>query len=298
MSNKENAQSVTDEIMPGLYQASNQASIESQRLFYGGLFIYLVLLILAALVSYWSANSKIGTLSSALLFLGTLGILVGLRVKRPDETWYNGRAVAESVRTRAWRWMMRAEPYFDADKSEIVKKEFVSDLKQILLQNRNISGALGHDKYLKEPISEEMSAVRAMSVIDRLAIYLNDRVINQSNWYSKKAVSNKKRAFFWFWVSIVLHVVAIVMLLLRVQDPALNLPIEVVATAAGAVLTWLQAKKHNELASSYSLAAHEITLIRGEAVEIDSDERLSDYVVSAEAAFSREHTQWVARKND
>ncbi|MEO1352240.1 MAG: DUF4231 domain-containing protein [Cyanobacteria bacterium J06635_15] len=50
-------------------------------------------------------------MSSALLFLVTLAILIGLRVKRPDDIWYNGRAVAESVKTRTWRWVMRAEPY-------------------------------------------------------------------------------------------------------------------------------------------------------------------------------------------
>lgn len=62
-------------------------------------------------------------------------------------------------------------------------------------------------------------------------------------------------------------------------------------------LTWLQAKKHNELNSSYSLAAHEIVLIKSEAELVDSDKALSNFVVSSESAFSREHTQWTARKN-
>lgn len=293
-----NELTISDEHMPGLYQASNRASINSQSIYYISLIVYLVLLIVAAIVSYLSAASKAGTLSSALLFLITLGILIGLRVKRPDDTWYNGRAVAESVKTRAWRWMMRAEPYLDIEKIEVVKKEFISDLKLILNQNKSIAGALSHDEYLKEPISDEMLDVRSLSVTERLEVYLNDRVNDQSIWYSKKSIFNKKRALFWFCVSVILHLAAITMLLLRVQDPTLNLPIEVVATAAGAVLTWLQAKKHNELASSYSLTAHEIMLIKGEGVGIVTEEELSDYVVNTEAAFSREHTQWVARKNE
>lgn len=298
MSVKKNKKIIDDKQLPGLYQASNKASIDSQHIYYIGLFVYLVLLVIAAVVSYYSANSKIGTLTSALLFLITLGILIGLRVKRPDDTWYNGRAVAESVKTRAWRWLMRAAPYFDNEKPEIVRKEFISDLKQILLQNRSIAGSLGHEEHLKEPISNEMIAVRSKSITDRLGVYLEDRVSDQSNWYSKNSVLNKNRARFWFWTSIALHLTAIVMLLLRIQTPTLNLPIEVIATAAGAVLTWLQAKKHNELASSYSLTAHEIVLIKGEAVGINTEEELSEYVVNAEAAFSREHTQWVARKGD
>ena len=68
--------------------------------------------------------------------------------------------------------------------------------------------------------------------------------------------------------------------------------------AASSVLTWLQAKKHNEQSASYALAAHEISLVSGEAVGISSEMDLSDYVVNAETAFSREHTQWAARKNE
>ncbi len=86
------------------------------------------------------------------------------------------------------------------------------------------------------------------------------------------------------------------MLLLRIYKPTLSLPIVVVATAASAVLTWQKAKKHNELSSSFSLAAHEITLIKGEACSISNEKELSDFVVNTESAFSREHTQWVARK--
>ncbi|MGY8905810.1 MAG: SLATT domain-containing protein [Pseudomonadales bacterium] len=70
-----------------------------------------------------------------------------------------------------------------------------------------------------------------------------------------------------------------------------------VATGASAVLTWLQAKKHNELNSSHSLAAHEIVLIKSEAESVESEKSLSDFVVNSESAFSREHTQWSARKN-
>ncbi len=88
------------------------------------------------------------------------------------------------------------------------------------------------------------------------------------------------------------------MLLFRIKDPALSLPIGVIGTAAGSALTWLQAKKHNELNSAYALTALEIAHIKGESDFVHSEEQLSEYVVNSEAAFSREHTQWVARKGD
>lgn len=289
---------VTDNQIAGLYRASNSASLGAQKTYFIGLMSYLILLVVAAAVSYVSSSSRIGTFLSALLFILTLGILIGLRVKRPDETWYNGRAVAESVKTRCWRWMMRAEPYDDCEKLEIVSKTFIGDLREILTQNRNLAAALSTNAYLNLPITDVMKEVRAKDVPERLAVYLSDRVQDQADWYGLKYIFNRKRATLWFWVAVAIHLLAIFMLLLRVQDQSFYLPIEVVAVAASGVITWLQAKKHNELASSYSLAAHEIVLIKGEAMSIQSNQELSEFVISAEAAFSREHTQWVARKNE
>ncbi len=290
--------SVTAKDLPGLYQSADNASICAQKIYYRSLACYLILLILASYISYGYSGTTNGAILSASLFLITLGILIWLRVKRPDDVWYNGRAVAESVKTRAWRWMMRAEPYHDTKNIEIVSKEFINDLKAILNQNRSISTMLGSYAEIEDPITEKMKNIRALDINERLNIYKTERIQDQSEWYSKKAIYNKKRATFWFWCSVVLHSAAVFMLLLRIKNPAQSYPIEVIATAAGGTLTWLQAKKHNELSSSYALAAHELVLIKGEDLSVKTEKELSDFVVNSEAAFSREHTQWVARKND
>jgi len=289
---------ITNVDLPSLYRAANKASFDGQNAYFLSLGAYLLLLILAAAVSYGAATSVAGATASAILFLVTLGILIVIRVMHPDDTWYNGRAVAESVKTRAWRWMMRAEPYDDCDKPTMMAKQFIHDLKAILNQNRTLSGKLPTNEYLMEPITDAMNAVRAMTVDERLSIYKSDRIQNQADFYSRKAVFNKKRSRRWFWISVALHAVAIIMLLLKIRTPSFSLPVTVVATAASAVLTWLQAKKHNELASSYSLTAHEIVLIKGESLSIKDERELSDFVMNTETAFSREHTQWVARKNE
>lgn len=237
-----------------------------------------------------------GSIISASLFLITLCILIYLRINRPDDLWYNGRAVAESVKTRAWRWCMRSEPYQDCDNVELVSRQFINDQKAILKQNRSLSESLEADAGVKDPISETMGLIRSLLTEERLDVYKKQRIDNQANWYALKSQFNKRKARQWFWLSVFLHAVAIGMLLYRIKDPLLGLPVEAVATAAGAVLTWLQAKKHNELNSSYSLAAHEIVLIKGEALSIKSEKDLSDFVLNSENAFSREHTQWTARK--
>ena len=51
------------------------------------------------------------------------------------------------------------------------------------------------------------------------------------------------------------------------------------------------------VAASYALAAHEIGLIKEQSLLPDTPEKFSLFVGDAENAFSREHTQWVARKD-
>ncbi|GIU18079.1 hypothetical protein TUM4261_38450 [Shewanella sp. c952] len=288
---------LSDKEFPALFQAADNASLIAQSNYYLALKSYLFLLVVAALIAFYFPADLIGALSSASLFLITLCILIWLKVQKPEDIWYNGRAVAESVKTRTWRWVMKAEPYEGGVTEEQSRKEFLQDLKSILDQNRSLSAHLQSEQITGDAISHRMTDVRNLPFEERLEIYKNERVRNQANWYGKKSLLNKRRAKQWFVISVILHAIAIGLLLWRITNPTLVLPIEIVATGASAVLTWLQAKKHNELNSSYSLAAHEIVLIKSEAESVKSDIELSNFVVSSESAFSREHTQWSARKN-
>lgn len=282
---------------PALYKAADSASLNAQSNYFNALRCYLLLLVTAALISFIFSKEGYGAITSVALFLITLGILVWIKMKKPEDIWYNGRAVAESVKTRTWRWMMKAEPYDKAINDEQAQRELLSDLKEILHQNRSLSGCLEWTPDLGETISDKMMSIRNLPWQDRLDIYKNDRVDDQSIWYSKKSLFNKRRTRQWFAVSILFHAIAIFMLLYRIQEPTSSLPIGVVAAAASAVLTWAQAKKHNELNASYALAAHEIVIIKGEAVSVKNEKHLSEFVINSESAFSREHIQWVARKS-
>ncbi|MCT4637306.1 MAG: DUF4231 domain-containing protein [Bacteroidales bacterium] len=291
---------INDKDLPGLYQSADNSSIKEQKKYFNGIAWYLTLLIVAALFAYFSDGepNPILKIIATILFLATMFIMIWLRVSRPDDIWYNGRAVAESVKTRSWRWMMRADPYSDCEEVEIMRKHFVSDLKTILKQNESLIGKLGIEASIEDPITQRMLEVRKLDLLERFDLYRKERITNQALWYTKKSKYNKQRARFWFWTTVVLHAIAIVLLLINIYQSDLKLPIEVIAVAASSVLTWLQAKKHNELSSSYSLTAHEIILIKSETTIIDNEEDLSDYIINCENAFSREHTQWFARKNE
>lgn len=290
---------ITEKDFPGLYQSADRASIREQKNYFRSIAIYLILLIIAAAVAFLSNyfENSIIKIISALFFLITLSITIWIKYKRPDDIWYNGRAVAESVKTRTWRWMMRADPYQDND-INIARGQFINDLKEILKQNRSLVKELGENNGTLYPITDYMINLRNQDVLQRVEAYKKERIENQALWYNRKARYNRKKSTFWFWLTCVLHAIAIIMLLYNIDIYELHLPIEVLSVAASSILTWIQAKKYNELSSSYTLTAHEISLIRSEVHNISTEEMLSEYVINCESAFSREHTQWVARKND
>lgn len=288
-----------DSDLPGLFHSADSTAINEQKKYFRAIIWYLSLLILAAIIVYFSEDSSnpFFKILSVILFLSTLFIMIWLHVLKPDDIWYNGRAVAESVKTRSWRWMMKAEPYDECVNFELVRKHFLHDLKEILNQNKSLIEKLGNTVSLKTPISERMIEVRNLSLIDRFYIYKNYRIAVQASWYAKKSKYNKSKATKWFWISVVLHGTAILLLVYNVYAPTIKLPIDVIAVAASSVFTWLQAKKYNELSSSYSLTANEILIIESEKIFFENEEEFSEYILNCENAFSREHTQWYAKKS-
>ena len=132
----------------------------------------------------------------------------------------------------------------------------------------------------------------------RIAFYVENRIDDQRRWYSKKSKANKNAFRFWVIATIVVYVLAAISL----NSEQLGVgwatyafdPLIVVVTSA---IGWMQMKRHSELMASYNLTAREIDIIRSNSDSVKTEEEFSDFVNEAELAFSREHTQWVARRD-
>jgi ABC-type multidrug transport system fused ATPase/permease subunit len=294
-----NSVTISSEDLPGLYRTADSISEASQKEYFRLALGYLAFLffgsILAFLTAFWPASKSIA-IASAVSFLGSLLLILFIYFQRPETAWYSARAVAESVKTRAWRWMMRAEPYTEREKIEQARIELISDMRTILDQNREMANRIGGEHCTGEAITRLMETIRAMKFSERFEVYKSARIDDQLDWYQRKTLWNRRRSKQWLSVSIGLNACAIILLLIKIAEPAHIVPVEIVAFLAGAALTWTQMKKFRELATSYGLTAHEITLIKGEAANVSDELQFSEFVLNSENAFSREHTQWVARK--
>lgn len=289
---------ITSDDLPSIYQMADQASLEAQREFIQLTVANMLLLVVGAAIAYastfWSSSVELA-ITAALVFMGAAAVNLWLFIRKPVADWYNARAAAESVKTRGWRWMMRAEPYTMTGTDD-ARRMLLADLRRILEQNSDLSNRISSAGLAGSAIPDKMVRVRQLPLDDRFSVYKKYRIEDQLNWYSQKALYNQRMGKQWIGISIGVNLAAVGLLVYRAANLQARLPIEVVAVIASSSLTWMRVKRFHELAASYGLTAHEITLI-DEVESVRSEDELSQFVLDAENAFSREHTQWVARKH-
>ena len=281
---------------PALYQAADEASLKCQKNYLFLIRSYLLILILASLFSFIGITTKILAIISAILFFATISISIYILVKQYQKKWYNLRALAESVKTLTWRYMMCAEPFQISQNNKEVKQKFSEMLNKILQQNKTNAEEFSGISNSYDQLSETMQNVREKIIAERKLFYLEKRIKEQRKWYSKKTISNKRGYKIWFSLMIISQVVAVVTVLCRIAYPNFEyFPTEVLTVCTASILSWIQLKNYQEHSAAFSLASLEIGTFQNYILEITDEKEFSEFVIESENAFSREHTQWAAK---
>ena len=281
---------------PALYQSADNGSKLAQ-----GHFLWIIkweyfLLFCVSGITATRTLTGVSPLFISIFLVVLAGLFVYKVFKKKDQDWYQCRALAESVKTATWRFTMRAHPFEDAENIEVPKSEFRNLLRDILRANQRIAENL-HDAHTHQ-VTDSMIMVRGQTLEERISYYVAHRIDDQRSWYVNKSAQNRKALRLWVAVTVGVYVAAAVSL--NAEELGVNHillafdPLIVLATSA---LGWLQMKRHGELIASYNLTAHEIGIIRVRSDAVGSEEEFSAFVNEAELAFSREHTQWVARRD-
>lgn len=282
---------------PALFITANDASASSQRLFLNLVRAEYALLVVAALFSMNFYPTAEYFVFPTLVLVGSLVVLIFRSLLKPEQSWYRGRALAESIKTSSWKYCMRGEPFGDADDLKTRREEFRAYLTDILLANRLLGDRMPADQAAAHQVTPTMEETRGLPLVDRIKYYDRLRIQEQREWYAGKAAANKAASRVWLAIGIMAYGAAIVMSLFRITEPKFAFwPIDPVIIFASCILGWMQIKKFNELASSYTLTAHEIGILQSKVGEVLTEAEFSKFVVDAEQAFSREHTQWLARQ--
>lgn len=288
--------------MPAVFRAADTASNTAQRNYLRLVRADVSLIVVSALSTAVAVSSRDGRVVTALIGAGCLLtglILTGLIIRTGyDRRWFQTRAVAESSKTMAWRYMTGAEPYPSSLPEPEADERFCREIDAVLQERRAIGGFLGGSEGVGEQITEAMRKLRLAPLETRCAIYVRDRIQDQREWYSSKAEENSDRSDAWLYAVAASQLAGAGAAVALVRWPEIGFNAAgVLAVLAAALMAWLQLKQHQELASSYALAAHELGLVESRARHVQTEQALSDFVSDAENAISREHTMWVARRD-
>lgn len=284
------------EDFPAVFRAADKYSLAQQKIFFSALFFELLFLIVSTTLSMLNIQWASVAIIQAIVLFGALACAIYLFTSKPDRHWYSARAVAESVKTVTWRYVTRAEP-FDSDDASACT-HFIDTLNDVVEQNRDVAKRF-HTDLDGTQITLRINELRQATFDRRKSVYIRERVIDQQNWYARKNKINNRSAKSWFILLALCITLAGISAICRIQYIQASIwPTDIFAGLATTILAWSQAKRFSELAASYSLAAYEISMIREQANTVTDDTTLSRYVGDAENAFSREHTQWVARKDE
>jgi hypothetical protein len=233
-----------------------------------------------------------------MFFLASGIISVVLARRSYERAWYGGRAGAESVKTLAWRYMMRAKPFSNEASESEVDKAFTHGLADILGSRRELSISQSDISQTGQQITDEMRTIRQSSLGHRRDLYLKERIQDQRSWYSMRARESEVRQNRWSFGIVAAHFLALAFAVVQVAWPSIPVNLaSICAAAAAAFVAWLQARRYQELAQSYAVAAHELSLVASLLPNVASEDEFSTFVSDSEAAISREHTMWIARRD-
>ena len=282
---------------PALFRGADTASNKYQHLYLTLISAEYVLLIFASILSLSLFSGPTFYAIFACVFFAALAILLTRAFWKPEQEWYRCRALAESVKTMTWRYVTQAEP-FNAGDIVADRAKFRDHLHELFQVNLVVAEKIDNEWSAGQQITPTMDNLRNIDAAARLANYQQNRVLDQQQWYQRKAAANRKSAKHWIIAGVVAYVVAAGLAIARIRYPNFSFfPIDPIIVIASSLIGWMQIKKFNELSAAYNVTANEIGLILPKSHAVSTDEELSEFVSEAESAFSREHTMWIARQN-
>ncbi|WP_371479962.1 DUF4231 domain-containing protein [Kitasatospora sp. NBC_00315] len=285
------------DLLPELFWAADSASQQGQRRSVALSRRELLLLVAAAAAG--SADGAQWAWLAAAAYLGAICVAVVIGRQNPQGLWYEGRAAAESVKTLAWKYAVRADAYQPPPTSlpdaEGLYRFQLTRVLQAFRDSRAVRGRAAAE------VTEAMRVLREQPLSVRREVYLQERVNAQHEWYASKARQCARAGFWTGALGVVLPVLGLVLAVLRALGAFGYDALGTVSAVAASVAAWAQLRQYRPLAAAYALAADELELIRRQLTRLDlgspqAEELWARLARDAEDAVSREHTTWQARR--
>jgi hypothetical protein len=272
-------------------RSSTAAQTNTMRLTRGSLFAGVVAA--AAGVVAGSDGADWGAIVALLAFLAGAACQFLLVRDRPERGWYDARAGAESVKTLSWQYAVGATPFAVSVGDDDAQRRLTGRFRELLDSHAGLKQAPRPDG---RQLTDWMKALRHEPLDVRRSVYDVGRLLDQVRWYGEKATANEALARRWSLATLGLQAAGILAATLRATDLIQVDLMGLAAAAAASGIAWLASKDHAGLAEAYATTAHELVLVRDNLPTSNDEVAWATFVSDAEAAISREHTRWLARR--
>lgn len=279
--------------LPGIYHDAERASARGQR---STLRLSRVRLIGAVLAAVGGAFKwKIGGGVDIWAWVALGGFLIALFSEfllwamHPELKWNAGRAVAERVKSLAWRYAVAGDPFPGGvqhsrrDLETMIDEVVTEHSKKLMLTSTNPAG------------DHVMTELRGKPFAERRDVYRENRVQDQLTWYRQRAEHNEKKATLWRFLLFGGEFVAIVLAILRIAgvwDVDMS---GVMAAAVAGGAAWIGLRQYENLNLAYLAAASELAQIYRQ-LPFTEERDWATTVAEAEAVISKEHSAWLASR--
>ncbi|SDP14467.1 DUF4231 domain-containing protein [Lentzea jiangxiensis] len=284
---------MNDEHLPGFYHDADEASRAGQR---ATLLLSRIRLIGAVVAAVGGAFKwRIGGGVDVWAWVALAGFLVALFGEfllwfmHPELKWNAGRAVAERVKSLAWRYAVGGDPLPATTPNP--RRALDSAISSVAAQHRGTLLLTSAN-----PAGDQMmTEVRARPFTERREIYRENRVWQQLDWYRGKAAANERRATTARILLFAGEFIAILFAVLRIVG-AWDVDLSgVMAAAVAGGAAWIGLRQWENLKVAYSTAANELADIHQRLPSVDEEEWPA-FVAEVEAVISNEHTAWLASR--
>ncbi|GIH02438.1 membrane protein [Rhizocola hellebori] len=278
--------------LPERYRLASDYSMAAQRSTTRWSALQLALLGAGALVGgvdvQLDNGVHLGALAAAVSLTLAMFPAVWLALRNPQRAWYRGRAAAESLKTLAWKYAVRAAPFTDDtdadDRFAADVRALRSDLAEVMLDDDGTA------------ITEPMRRLRAADLPVRRRAYLTDRIDAECDWYQGKAAFYARAARWWIVAAIGATLLGLGAGFLKAFGFVSYDGLGAASAIAAAATAWMQLKQYRPLAAAYALTCRELGAVRQQLTEVTGEQMWALAAASAEEAISREHTMWIARR--
>ena len=288
---------MNDESLPTLFAAADREAVKVQR----RLFRLTASVLLGAIVAAAFGSFSLEHRGLNFAALGSLlGLAAGLTATylldrwSPTKRWYDFRALAESAKSLGWLYALGGGDFeIGARSEEEVRVDFIGRLRKLRQQLAPHTPALRDDPVA---ITDSMVRARAAALDERRDAYRSNRLQAQLSWYRRRSSEHGRSARYWGALTFMSQVAGFLFAFLRLFEIVSIDLVGIAATVAVSAAAWLRSHDHAGLAEAYRQTAFELSEVEASIGDPVTEAEWATWVASSEAAMSREHTSWLARR--